>query len=101
MDYNYMASVIEKITIERNKKVDTLILGEIQQIAIENGIETKIILNEKMVANALRKQIPTKVIRKGHTLFCPNCHECLDLPEILNFCYYCGQALDWHNEEGE
>ena len=51
---NYMSSVIEKIIVERNKKVDNAILGEIQKIILENGIETKIILNEKNVAEALR-----------------------------------------------
>lgn len=51
---NYMESVIEKITIERNKAVDSTILGEIQKIAVENAIETKIILNEKNIVDALR-----------------------------------------------
>lgn len=37
-------------------------LGEIQQIAVENGIETKIVLNEKNVAEALKKQIPQKAL---------------------------------------
>lgn len=49
-----MQSVVEKIMIERAKKVDSVILGEIQQIAVENGLETKIILNEKNVLDALR-----------------------------------------------
>ena len=49
-----MLSVVEKIMIERAKKVDSVILGEIQQIAVENGIETKIFLNERNVADALR-----------------------------------------------
>ena len=51
---DYMASFVEKIVIERNKKVDNAILGEIQQIAVENGVETKIVMNEKAVAEALR-----------------------------------------------
>ena len=49
-----MQRVVEKIMIERAQKVDSVILGEIQQIAVENGIETKIILNEQNVAEALR-----------------------------------------------
>ena len=49
-----MHSMVEKIMIERAQKVDSTILGEIQQIAVENGIETKIILNERNVADALR-----------------------------------------------
>ena len=49
-----MQRVVEKIMIERAQKVDSAILGEIQQIAVENGIETKIFLNERNVAEALR-----------------------------------------------
>lgn len=51
---DYMASMIEKIIIERNEKVDNAILGEIQQIAIEEGIETKITMNKKAVVAALQ-----------------------------------------------
>ena len=53
-DFNYMSSIIEKIVVARSKTVDRAILGEIQQIAVENGLETKIILNEKNVLDALR-----------------------------------------------
>lgn len=103
---DYTASMIEKIIIERNKKVDSAILGEIQQIAVENGIETKIILNEKNVADALRKQIPAKVniSLKGTTdwntkCHCPMCYK--DLFDGQKYCSYCGQALDWGKTKGE
>jgi hypothetical protein len=97
---DYMASVIEKIIVERNKKVDSAILGEIRQIAVENGIETKIVLNEKNVADALRKQIPQKVkiSLKGTTdwntkCHCPAC--CKDLFDGQRYCSNCGQLMDW------
>ena len=104
---DYMGSIIEKIVVERNKKVDGAILGEIQKIAIENGIETKIILNEKAVADALRKQIPQKVniSLKGTTDWntkcrCPICRK--DLFDGQKYCSYCGQLIDWGNtEKGE
>lgn len=113
---DYMGSMIEKITIERNKKVDTLILGEIQKIAVENGIETKIILNEKAVADALRKQIPkhieeqTEDDREFIDYVCPNCKttlqqkmKCATRTTIYKYkhCIECGQSLDWHEEKGE
>ena len=103
---DYMASVIEKIIVERNKAVDQAILGEIQQIAVENGIETKIVLNEKKVAEALKKQIPQKVniSLKGTTdwntkCHCPMCHK--DLFDGQKYCSHCGQALDWSKAKGE
>ena len=67
---DYMASAIEKIIVERAIKIDSAILGEIKQIAVENGIETKIILNEKNIAEALRNyqngyaDIKTEVARE-------------------------------------
>lgn len=107
---DYISSFVEKITIERNKKVDSAILGEIQKIIDENGINTKIILNEKAVANALRKQIPTKVTHEA-TLYncctCPNCKNVVDEYEtwgenkvriLYSYCHFCGQSLDWEGE---
>ena len=98
---DYMASMIEKITIERNKKVDSAVLGEIQNIAIENGIETKIVLNEKNVADALRKQIPQKPKGDYHSCphyRCPNCNSSVKMYEDDNtypYCAFCGQKIDW------
>ena len=114
MDYmadNYMANIVERIVVERNKKVDSMILGEIHKIAIENGIETKIVLNEKAVADALRKQIPQKPDYEGDgyddsgnliydTWICPNCGDRYEVDyEIHQYCPMCGQRIDWR--EGE
>ncbi len=44
----------ERVIIERNKKVDNLILGEIKKIATENGVDTTITLNEKAIVSALK-----------------------------------------------
>lgn len=107
-----MESMIEKIIIERNKAVDSAILGEIQKIAVENGIETKIVLNEKAVANALKKQIPQRPGFEGDgyddsgnliydTWICPNCGDRYELGyEIHQYCPVCGQSIDWDKVEG-
>ena len=67
-------------------------------------------LAKQMGANALRKQIPTKITHEA-TLYkcctCPNCKNVVD--EFIDFqgkktrvtpsyCKYCGQALDWSEE---
>lgn len=102
MDYTFYQPLIEKIVIERNKKVDSEILGEIQRIAVENGIETKIILNEKNVVDAIKKQMPQKVniSLKGTTDFntkcnCPICRKIVF--DGQKYCSNCGQKLDWVN----
>lgn len=103
---NYLDSFIERISIERAKKVDELILGEITQIAEENGIDTKIVLNEKKISEALKKQIPQKPDFEGDgyddvgemvydTWICPNCGGRYELDyEIHNYCPMCGQRID-------
>lgn len=103
----YEASMIERISIERAKKVDELILGEITQIAEENGIDTRIVLNEKKIAEALKKQIPQKPDFEGDgydevgemvydTWICPNCGDRYELEyEIHTYCPTCGQRIDW------
>lgn len=102
--------VVEKIIIERDKKVNGLIFGEIQQIAKENGIDTKIVVNEKAIISALEKQMPKKPTphkvdvdailigtgywRKGTTVYiCPNCGGFIS--RTYKHCGDCGQALDW------
>ena len=108
--------IVEKILIERNKTVDNMISVEIQKIATENGVDTKIILNEKAIVSALKKQIPKKPTphkvkvdkiligngywNEGTTVYkCPNCGEFIS--RAYKHCGDCGQALDWsENEKG-
>ena len=98
-------SIIDRIIIERNKSVDSAVIMEIQKIAIENGFETKFILNEKNIINALKKQIPQKVniSLKGTTdwntkCYCPVCHK--DLFDSQKYCSRCGQLIDWGGANG-
>jgi hypothetical protein len=92
-------SITEKLIIERNKSVDSAVMVEIQKIAVEGGIETKFILNERNILNALKKQIP----QKPFSYKCPKCGSddisCMDLMDFgeikRKYCPDCGQALDW------
>lgn len=94
--------IINKIAVERAKTIDNAIFGEIQEIAVENGIETKIVLNEKAVLNALEKQIPKKP-EQTHQLnffWCSECDRAIkkrieNSIKVISHCPYCGQALDW------
>ena len=91
---------IERIMVERNKKVDGLILGEVTKIATENGLDTIISLNEKAIVSALKKQIPQKPLDASindNLLLCPYCRELID--RIENHCSNCGQRLKWRDAE--
>ena len=51
----------------------------------------------KMAINALKRQIPKKV-REGDWTYglsyhCPECSTCVK--KIDEYCYFCGQRLDW------
>lgn len=101
-DTNCM-SLVEKIVIERNREIDNAVLGTIVNIANENGIS--ITLNEKVIVNALEKQIPKRAIMKGFSpceeicsvsYICPVCKKHVNIDK---YCYHCGQALDWSDTE--
>ena len=63
---------------------------------------------KEIIKSAVAKQIPKKVVTKQRFLldkFCPNCDEnltnfgCYSLNSWqYNYCAFCGQALDWSEE---
>ena len=54
-EFKSVADMVEYFVVERNKKMNGAILGEIIEIAKENEISTKICLNEKEIIKALRE----------------------------------------------
>lgn len=102
---NSIYSSIHEMCIKRNKEIDDAILGEIRQMATENGIRTELVLHDKAIINALKKQIPKKPnihgYREGREIntisyTCPICNKHIGRE---NFCKHCGQALDWSDAE--
>lgn len=92
---------INEMCIKWQKDIDNAILGEIKQKAIEHGIKTEYVLNEKAIISALEKQIPKKPVNirrfsSGPTANCPVCSGGLI---GTKFCHHCGQALDWSDTE--
>ena len=90
------SQTLEKITIQRNKYVDDLIMGEVEKIIKDYCIETKISLNEVAIAKALERATPKPPYENGW-LYCPVCGKdiCVDRP---NYCSECGQRIDWRDE---
>lgn len=55
----------------------------------------------KVGISALEKQVPKKVIKRCSTdkLFVSHkCPVCKETPMYREYCYNCGQALDWSDE---
>lgn len=95
---------ISEVCVKWQKDIENAILGEIKQKAIDNGIKTEYVLNEKAIINALEKQIPKKPIEDRYPwCICPNCGGSVYLKNIqehifvdeTSYCEHCGQALDW------
>jgi len=94
---------INEVCVKWQKDLDNAILGEIKQKAIEHGIKTEYVLNEKAIINALEKQIPKKVVMqeiKGdiELRYCPCCNVRF-IGWGMKYCGECGQALDWSDTE--
>ena len=55
-DFNkgHLERIVETYIFERKKEMESAFLCEIQKIGTENGIETKIILNERKIVDALK-----------------------------------------------
>ena len=100
-------SFIDRITIERNNELDGAILGEIKMMAVKNGLEAKIVLDEKNIITALKKQIPKKTIKTAETYHLERdeweydyeCPSCGNPYADDSYCSCCGQALDWSDRE--
>lgn len=66
--------------------------------------ETRAEMDEACIAacEAMKKQIPLKpektsksTIRYTDSYICPNCGLGFTGTGIANYCYHCGQAIDW------
>ena len=98
--------LIERICVQRSKRLDDAIFGEINEIIKENEHLTVVDLNEKAIVEALEKQIPKKPEHEdGVWSICPACGGSVpnDIEEAVNhetdYCSHCGQALDWSETE--
>lgn len=79
---------------------------------ITNAIQTGKLTRERDIAlalaqKALDKQIPKKPIQSRNSILyalsyiCPSCGGGFSGTGIADYCYHCGQALDWNDEEQE
>ena len=98
-----LTEIVEKIVVQRAKRLDDAIFGEINEIIKENEHLTVVDLNEKAIVEALEKQIPKKLVARdlfemstatGHS--CPSCG--YDFPigiyRLYKYCPECGQAIE-------
>ena len=83
-----------------NEAIEQLLKLE-EVIGGSNEFVLPTLLALAMAGEALEKQIPKKVISEGYGLIdlCPTCYYHLDIPEHINYCFECGQRLDWSEEE--
>jgi len=119
-EFPYIHEIVEHLSVERKKRLDNAILGEIKQIIKDNSLDTVIVLDETAIVNALKKQIPKKPILKYHKedvtpvkygrlieFLCPNCGRFIvatyekdverggGIHKDLKGCSTCLQAIDF------
>ena len=104
-------SLTQKILVVMRDNIDNAIVGEIVKTATAEGVTDLAILNKAENIKAHEKQIPKKAIREvveiksevkqGYIRYlkCPNCKRNIDEENTVHFCTYCGQAIDWSDEE--
>lgn len=94
-------------TIERKmsafaiEEENKIIVERIVEIAKENGITDLYLLDKKNIAEALKKQIPQKLLPDDRYFGvgkCPSCYATF-LDNTTNYCGHCGQKLDWGQED--
>lgn len=74
---------------------------------VENCDMDEVNRHAELLDAAIKKQIPQKPVpaKKQHERYalcyeCPSCHGNFAGTGIANYCYHCGQALDWEMEDG-
>ena len=92
--------MVNEFTVKVEKEIHGAIIGEIREIAKENGIRSEIVLNEKAITQALLKSQKRKIYySSGGYIGCPSCGCGYKLNKIAHikpsYCPDCGQALDW------
>ena len=99
-----LAEIVDKISVRRDKNLNDAVLGEIREIATENGISREVVLDERAIVNALVKATPTKPYPhdlwelgtvKGYT--CPYCGYDYPINYTDPYCSKCGQCIDRSN----
>lgn len=95
------AKAVDYLYLRCEKEKDTAVLGEIQRIATENGIDTYLTLNEKAIIMALSNAVPSKPHplwnSKTKAYSCPAC--IMSVSKGDRYCRHCGKKLDWSDTE--
>ena len=100
---NYFERISDEIIINRQKRINGALLGEIKQIATENGFAEEYTINEEFVLNALKRAADNRAHWEGERgdYKCSRCKA--ESPNDgyypAPFCYECGAEMDKISEE--
>ena len=103
---NIQTQIAKKITMKVDNQIEDFIAREVKSYGFDTDEE--IIINAKKICEAIEKQIRKRVylVSDGYAdgypvweEYCPACDSELDGCSDYDFCPYCGQALDWSEED--
>lgn len=95
---NYVKSFTDEIIVKRSQTMTNAILGEIKEIATDNGITTEIEINEPFVLELVRKSQPRKpkwLLREFAVCKCGRILRQEEKTRCSVYCDMCGQRIDW------
>ena len=103
-DYDLMGnevySMVDKAIISMQENIDDKLCEQIKQVAVDNGIDTVYVMDKKVIAKALTKQLVArepKKIGEGDIKAC-FCAECgTVILKDQKYCFECGQKLKWED----
>ena len=101
-------SIVNKVLISMQQDLDDKLCEQIKQVAVDNSIDTAYIMDKKVIATALTKQLVAKkpiciALSRDRGLAehnimegkCPTCGETVTGNWYGEYCGCCGQKLKW------
>lgn len=93
-----------KVILEVNNEIDYFIVKATREWGLHHRKDV-IMVNAQKIYEALEKQIPKKHKMVDNVLYCSACESYhgrygdIRIPVGSKYCPYCGQALDWSEED--
>ncbi len=95
----YSVGIKDQIAVKMAEQYDDLIASQIAMEARAEGISDLTVLNKWAILNAIKKQIPQKLVDLAKNELYGNCPVCGKVVHIgEKYCDQCGQALDWEED---
>lgn len=92
-----IATIVNKLTIEVIETEEEFVWTQVEPW-LSHTMERHI--SKRELVEALEKQMPKKPINwLGKMIICPRCNRADYMKPLESYCKFCGQAIDWNQED--